>query len=117
MGTCTTSLHVTMVGMGHVRCVFTLPVCVGRAVSFARWAAIRRDMLCIPKANHKKLVDDCYPTSKALVNAAPEYRPNANELGRLVYYAQCKPAKLSKVGRLLMTVSYTHLTLPTSDLV
>ena len=77
--------------------------CVGRAVSFARWAAIRRDMLCIPKANHKKLVDDCYPTSKALVNAAPEYRPNANELGRLVYYAQCKPAKLSKVGRLLMT--------------
>jgi len=27
MGTCTTSLHVTMVGMEHVRCVFTLPVC------------------------------------------------------------------------------------------
>ena len=58
-------------------------------------------MLCIPKANHKKLVDDCFPAAKALVGAAPEYRPNSNELGRLCYYAQSKPAKLVKVGRLI----------------
>lgn len=58
-------------------------------------------MLCIPKANHKKLVDDCFPAAKALVGAAPEYRPNSNELGRLCYYSQSKPAKLVKVGRLI----------------
>lgn len=58
-------------------------------------------MLCIPKANHKKLFEDCYPAAKALAGTAPEYRPNANELGRLCYYAQSKPAKLIKVGRLL----------------
>lgn len=58
-------------------------------------------MLCIPKSNHKKLVDDCYPAPKALAATAPEYRPNSNELGRLCYYAQNKPAKLTKVGHLL----------------
>lgn len=58
-------------------------------------------MLCIPKANHRKLVDDCYPPSKALPNAGPEYRPNSNELGRLCYYAQVKPAKLQKLGELI----------------
>ena len=57
--------------------------------------------MCIPKSNHKKLVDDCYPAPKALVTSAPEYRPNSNELGRLTYYAQNKPAKLTKVGNLL----------------
>ncbi|GAC93009.1 cellular morphogenesis-related protein [Pseudozyma hubeiensis SY62] len=57
--------------------------------------------MCIPKSNHKKLVDDCYPPPKALVTSAPEYRPNSNELGRLTYYAQNKPAKLTKVGNLL----------------
>ncbi|CBQ72418.1 conserved hypothetical protein [Sporisorium reilianum SRZ2] len=57
--------------------------------------------MCIPKSNHKKLVDDCYPAPKALVTAAPEYRPNSNELGRLTYYAQNKPAKLTKVATLL----------------
>lgn len=58
-------------------------------------------MLCIPKANHRKLVDDCYPPSKTIADTAPEYRPNSNELGRLTYYAQNKPSKLTKVGRLL----------------
>ncbi|PKI82299.1 Efr3p [Malassezia vespertilionis] len=58
-------------------------------------------MLCIPKSNHKKLVEDCYPASKALESTAPEYRPNSNELGRLCYYAARKPAKLTKVGHLL----------------
>lgn len=57
--------------------------------------------MCIPKSNHKKLVDDCYPPPKALASSAPEYRPNSNELGRLTYYAQNKPAKLTKVGSLL----------------
>ncbi|TKY86465.1 hypothetical protein EX895_004614 [Sporisorium graminicola] len=57
--------------------------------------------MCIPKSNHKKLVDDCYPAPKALVTSAPEYRPNSNELGRLTYYAQNKPAKLTKVSTLL----------------
>ena len=58
-------------------------------------------MLCIPQVNHQKLVKECYPAPKALARAAPEYRPNANELGRLCYYAKYKPAKITKVGRLL----------------
>ncbi|WFD44819.1 plasma membrane localization protein [Malassezia psittaci] len=58
-------------------------------------------MLCIPQVNHQKLVKECYPANKALGQAAPEYRANSNELGRLSYYAQFKPAKLTKVGRLL----------------
>lgn len=57
--------------------------------------------MCIPKSNHKKLVDDCYPAPKALLTSAPEYRPNSNELGRLTYYAENKPAKLTKVGNFL----------------
>ena len=57
--------------------------------------------MCIPKSNHKKLVDDCYPVPKALATSGPEYRANSNELGRLTYYAQNKPAKLTKVGNLL----------------
>ncbi|KAJ1025698.1 hypothetical protein NDA18_004036 [Ustilago nuda] len=57
--------------------------------------------MCIPKSNHKKLVDDCYPAPKALATSGPEYRPNSNELGRLTYYAENKPAKLTKVGNLL----------------
>lgn len=59
--------------------------------------------MCIPKQNHKKLVEDCYPVPKALVNAGPEFRPNSNELSRLAYYATNKPAKLTKVGNLLQT--------------
>lgn len=58
-------------------------------------------MLCIPKANHKKLVDDCYPPPKAIAGSAPEYRPNSNEMGRLSYYAQSKPAKLLKIGKVI----------------
>lgn len=58
-------------------------------------------MFCIPQLNHQKLVTECYPAPKALAGTAPEYRPNSNELGRLSYYAKYKPAKLSKVGRLL----------------
>ncbi|WFD00759.1 plasma membrane localization protein [Malassezia yamatoensis] len=58
-------------------------------------------MLCIPQVNHQKLVKECYPANKALGQAGPEYRANSNELGRLCYYAQFKPAKLTKVGRLL----------------
>ncbi|WFD32046.1 plasma membrane localization protein [Malassezia sp. CBS 17886] len=65
-------------------------------------------MLCIPKPNHKKLVDDCYPTPKALPATAPEYQPNSNELSRLCYYAQNKPAKLAKVGRLLAVRTRTE---------
>lgn len=62
-------------------------------------------MLLLPKSHHRKLFDDCYPPPKALPTTAPEYRPNANELSRLAYYAQNKPAKLAKVGALLITRS------------
>ncbi|PWZ01912.1 hypothetical protein BCV70DRAFT_198197 [Testicularia cyperi] len=63
--------------------------------------------MCIPKSNHKKLVDDCYPAPKALATSGPEYRPNSNELGRLTYYCENKPAKLTKVGRVLETRAQT----------
>jgi protein EFR3 len=57
--------------------------------------------MCIPKSNHRNLVDTCYPAAKALPNIGPEYRPNSNELSRLAYYTSNKPAKLLKVGQYL----------------
>ncbi|KDN38791.1 hypothetical protein K437DRAFT_259290 [Tilletiaria anomala UBC 951] len=57
--------------------------------------------MCIPKSNHRNLVDTCYPAPKALANIGPDYRPNGNELSRLAYYASNKPAKLLKVGQYL----------------
>ena len=62
-------------------------------------------MLFLPKSHHKKLFDDCYPPPKAIAATAPEYRPNANELSRLCYYAHNKPAKLAKVGALVVARS------------
>lgn len=60
-------------------------------------------MLCIPKANHQKLIDECYPPSKMLAGLGPDYKPNGNELSRLCHYANRKPAKLTKVGNKLQT--------------
>lgn len=55
-------------------------------------------MLCVPTPNHRKLVDGCYPPAKNIVGIE---NPNSNELGKLVYYAQSKPAKLTKIGKVL----------------
>jgi hypothetical protein len=49
----------------------------------------------------KTLVDECYPASKMLGGIGPEYKANGNELSRLAHYANRKPAKLTKVGKVL----------------
>ena len=46
--------------------------------------------------NHVSLVAACYPPSSAL--AGPEYRPNAQELSKLTYYATNRPGKIHKLG-------------------
>lgn len=48
--------------------------------------------------NHVSLVAACYPPSSALTSAGPEYRPNAQELSRLTYYATNRPGKIHKLG-------------------
>ncbi|KAI0053018.1 hypothetical protein FA95DRAFT_1055084 [Auriscalpium vulgare] len=49
--------------------------------------------------NHlKNLITACYPPNAALLNSAPEYRPNAQELSRLTYYAANRPGKINKLG-------------------
>lgn len=58
-------------------------------------------MLCIPKSNHLKLIEECYPPAKNLASIGPEYKPNSNELSRLAYYGNRKPEKLTKVGKVL----------------
>ncbi|KAJ1958949.1 plasma membrane localization protein [Dipsacomyces acuminosporus] len=45
---------------------------------------------------HATLVEKCFPVEKS-----GEAAPNSNELSYLVYYAQSKPAKLTKVGAYL----------------
>ncbi|KAJ1945209.1 plasma membrane localization protein [Kickxella alabastrina] len=45
---------------------------------------------------HATLVEGCFPAEKS-----SETTPNSNELSYLVYYAQSKPAKLTKVGAYL----------------
>jgi len=57
--------------------------------------------MCIPKSNHKTLIDECYPSSKLIGGIGPEYKANSNELSRLAHYANRKPAKLTKVGKVL----------------
>jgi protein EFR3 len=48
--------------------------------------------------NHVQLISDCYPPQAALWNSAPQYRPNAQELSRLVYYATNKAGKITKLS-------------------
>ncbi|KAH7931244.1 hypothetical protein BV22DRAFT_1027474 [Leucogyrophana mollusca] len=48
--------------------------------------------------NHVLLIAACYPPSSALLSAGPEYRPNAQELSRLTYYAANRPGKINKLG-------------------
>ncbi|KAG8218633.1 hypothetical protein J3R82DRAFT_4297 [Butyriboletus roseoflavus] len=48
--------------------------------------------------HHVSLVSACYPPSSALPSAGPEYRPNAQELSRLTYYATNRPGKIQKLG-------------------
>lgn len=48
--------------------------------------------------NHVALVAACYPPWSALPSTAPEYRPNAQELSRLTYYATNRPGKIHKLG-------------------
>lgn len=65
-------------------------------------------MLCIPKANHRAMVDECYPPPKSLASIGPEYKANSNELSKLTYYANRKPEKLTKVGKYLETKASTE---------
>lgn len=58
--------------------------------------------MCIPKSNHKSLIETCYPVPKSLGAAGPDFKPNSNELSRLAYYANTKPAKLTKVASVLL---------------
>ncbi|QRV87898.1 hypothetical protein RhiJN_15916 [Ceratobasidium sp. AG-Ba] len=52
---------------------------------------------CIPsKPNHLKLVLACYPSNP--LSAAPEFKPNAQELSKLSYYATNRPGKLAKLA-------------------
>ncbi|EGN93012.1 hypothetical protein SERLA73DRAFT_98316 [Serpula lacrymans var. lacrymans S7.3] len=48
--------------------------------------------------NHVHLIAACYPPSSSLLTAGPEYRPNAQEVSRLTYYAANRPGKINKLG-------------------
>jgi protein EFR3 len=48
--------------------------------------------------NHVQLITACYPPSASLLTSGPEYRPNAQELSRLTYYASNKPGKINKLS-------------------
>ncbi|KAH7343927.1 hypothetical protein B0J17DRAFT_609878 [Rhizoctonia solani] len=52
---------------------------------------------CIPsKPNHLKLVLACYPSNP--LAAAPDFKPNAQELSKLSYYATNRAGKLTKLA-------------------
>lgn len=48
--------------------------------------------------NHVSLIAACYPSSSVLASSGPEYRPNAQELSKLTYYAANRPGKINKLG-------------------
>ena len=49
-------------------------------------------------SHHVQLVSACYPPPAALLTAAPEYKPNSQELSRLTYYASNRPGKITKLS-------------------
>lgn len=51
--------------------------------------------------NHAQLVTACYPPTSSLLTSGPEYRPNAQELSRLTYFASNRPGKVGKLGAVL----------------
>ncbi|ODO06619.1 hypothetical protein I350_03976 [Cryptococcus amylolentus CBS 6273] len=58
-------------------------------------------MGCLPCTNLQPEVQHlnaCYPPSKALLTAGPEFRPLAQDLSKLTYFATNKPSKLAKIG-------------------
>ncbi|WVN90193.1 uncharacterized protein L203_105429 [Cryptococcus depauperatus CBS 7841] len=58
-------------------------------------------MGCLPCGNLQPEVahlNACYPPGKALLTAGPEYRPLAQDLSKLTYFATNKPSKLAKIG-------------------
>lgn len=58
-------------------------------------------MPCLPctRLNPElQALNDCYPTSKELVKAAPEFQPLSQDLGKLTYIATNKPSSLAKIG-------------------
>ncbi|WVF72663.1 hypothetical protein IAT40_007481 [Kwoniella sp. CBS 6097] len=58
-------------------------------------------MGCIPCTNLQPEVahlNACYPPSKALLTAGPDYRPLSQDLSKLTYFATNKPSKLAKIG-------------------
>lgn len=45
-----------------------------------------------------KLLNDCYPPSKALLTSGPEYKPLSSDLSKLTYRCTNQSSKLAKVG-------------------
>ena len=43
-------------------------------------------------------LNECYPPSKQLVAAGPDYKPLSQDLSKLVYFAVNKPSQLAKIG-------------------
>lgn len=57
---------------------------------------------CVPQKNHIALLAACFPSAKALANAAPNWAPDSNAVGRLTYYGSNRPQKLPKVANALL---------------
>jgi len=58
-------------------------------------------MPCLPctrLSQELTALNDCYPPSKELVKAGPEYQPLSQDLGKLKYIATNKPSSLAKIG-------------------
>ena len=45
-----------------------------------------------------KLLNDCYPPSKQLLAAGPEFKPLSSDLSKLTYRCTNQSSKLAKVG-------------------
>ncbi|KDQ20494.1 hypothetical protein BOTBODRAFT_309207 [Botryobasidium botryosum FD-172 SS1] len=55
--------------------------------------------------NHVRLITACYPPP---LTAAPDYRPNPQDLSKLTYYASNRPGKLHKLASELETRARTE---------
>lgn len=51
-----------------------------------------------PTSAHSHLAE-CYPPSKQLVAAGPDFKPLTQDLSKLVYFASNEPSQLGRIGQ------------------
>ena len=56
----------------------------------------------LPRSNYRRLVEDCYPSSKVISESGPSYSPNSTQLSKLLHFTQTNKSKCVLIGQHLL---------------